>query len=179
MADKQKYQVNTPMFGNLAYDLDALVRERNLEEAGQLPVRQEREEILTRPRAAVHPRAKVSPLALGSVVLLVVMAVGLLMGYVQLTKIATSVTEIKSQLNQLNDEHVSLLTRYEQTYDLATIKETAEAAGMSKPTSGQIEYIDLGGPDAATVYRAGAESAVSGLLQSVKQGWQTAVEYFS
>lgn len=178
MADKQKYQVNTPVYGNLAYDLDALVREHNLEEAGRMLEQQAREETVRRPRAAAQPRAKVSPLTLGGVVLLAVMAVALLLGYVQLTKISASVSDIKSQLNQLNDEHVSLLTKYEQTYDLTTVKETAEKHGMDKPSSSQIEYIDLGGPDTAMVYHGG-ETAISGLLQSVKQGLHRAVEYFS
>lgn len=179
MADEKKYKVNAPVFGSLAYDLDALVLERNLEEAGRVQAERRRQEEAVRPRTVAQPRQRVSPLALGGVVVLIAMAIGLLLGYVQLNSISNSVCELKSQLSQLNDEHVALLTKYEQTYDLATVKETAEAAGMSKPSSGQIEYIDLGGPDAATVYRAGSDSAISGLLDSVKQGWQAAVEYFS
>lgn len=77
---------------------------------------------------------------------LAALAVVLVMGYVQLTTISGSVSEMKNELTQLNTEHVALLTRYEQTYDLASVKEAAEAAGMSKPSSGQITYIDLGQP---------------------------------
>lgn len=32
---------------------------------------------------------------------------------------------------------MALLTAYERTFDLATVKAAAEAAGMSKPSSGQ------------------------------------------
>lgn len=178
MADTQRNRIDTPVYGNLAYDLDALVRERNLEEAGKLQEEQQQRQSRVRTQPAVRPRQRVSPLVLGSVVLLAAMVVGLLLGYVQLTKISTSVSSMKSELSELEDEHVALLTKYEQTYDLATVKETAEAAGMSKPSSGQIEYVDLGGPDAAVVYRADGQSAAQGLLDSVKQGLAAAVEYF-
>jgi hypothetical protein len=178
MADTQRNRIDTPVYGNLAYDLDALVRERNLEEAGKLQEEQQQRQPRVRTQPAVRPRQRVSPLVLGSVVLLAAMVVGLLLGYVQLTKISTSVSSMKSELSELEDEHVALLTKYEQTYDLATVKETAEAAGMSKPSSGQIEYVDLGGPDAAVVYRADGQSAAQGLLDSVKQGLAAAVEYF-
>ncbi|MBQ0038260.1 MAG: hypothetical protein KBS74_06255 [Clostridiales bacterium] len=179
MANKKQYKVNSPVYGNLAYDLDALVLERNLEEAGKMQEEQRRRETVARPRPVARPRQKVSPLALGSVVVLVAMAVALLLGYVRLNTISDSVCEMKAELSQLDDEHVALLTKYEQTYDLATVKETAEKTGMSKPSGSQIEYIDLGGPDAATVYHAAAESAVGGLMDSTKQVWQMAVEYFS
>ena len=110
--------------------------------------------------------------------MLAALAVVLVMGYVQLTTISGSVSEMKNELTQLNTEHVALLTRYEQTYDLASVKEAAEAAGMSKPSSGQITYIDLGSPDSATVYRSGADGFFSKIADTV-DGWlQAAVEYF-
>ena len=51
-------------------------------------------------------------------------------------------------------------------------------AGMSKPTSGQIVYIDLSGSDTAEVYAAGGSAALSGLTDKVSQAWAYAVEYF-
>ena len=102
----------------------------------------------------------------------------LIMGYVKLTTISTGVAEMKSKLAELNDEHVSLLTKYEQTFDLATVKETAEAAGMSKPTSAQIEYVDLSGSDVAVVYQAGAGGLFSDAAESLKKGFEALVEYF-
>ena len=178
MADKQGYQKNTPVYGNLAYDLDALVRERNLERAGRML--DERQQMQSAPRSRQHEasRPQVSLLTLGAVALLAVMAVCVLLGYVKLTRISASVSEIRTELSELERERVALVTKYEQTYDLTTIKQRAEKAGMRKPTSGQIEYIDLGGTDAAKIYRAGSERSENALLQAVKHGWQTAVEYF-
>lgn len=39
---------------------------------------------------------------------------------------------------------MSLVMDYERTFDMAKIKEAAEAAGMKKPTAGQVEYVELG-----------------------------------
>ena len=166
--------------GNLAYDLDALVRERNLEEAGKVHEHERTPQPRQRQRqqTAAQPRPKASPVLVGGIVILAAMVMALIMGYVQLTTISGNVTKLKGELAVLNDEHVSLLTRYEQTFDLATIKETAEAAGMSNPTSAQIEYVDLSGSDVAVVYQAGSDGLLSDLFQGVGEGFASLVEYF-
>ena len=61
---------------------------------------------------------------------------------------------------------------------MATIKETAEAAGMSKPSAGQIEYVELGGSDTAVIYAAGSDGVLNQTLASVKDGFADLVEYF-
>ena len=59
----------------------------------------------------------------------------------------------------------------------AAAQAAAEEAGMSKPTSGQIQYIDLSGADTAVVY--GAEPGiVEKTVTSVKNGVQSLWEYF-
>ena len=183
---ERKRKPDSPVYGNLAYDLDALVRERALEEAGRMePEREQRREpeVVQRPRqrqqAAVQPKAQVSPMLLCSIVVLAVMVVGLLMGHVRLTELSTSVAEIKGELDTLNTEHVALLTKYEQTFEMASVKEAAEAAGMSKPSAGQIEYVELGGPDQAVVYAAGNDGVLDKVFASVENGVLSVLEYFS
>ena len=105
-------------------------------------------------------------------------AVVVLLGYVQLTKISANVTEMKDEISALQEEHVSLLTAYERTFDMTTIKETAEAAGMKKSTAGQVEYVELGGGSKAEVYQAESDSLLSRLTHSVKNGVGALVEYF-
>ena len=178
---------NGPVYGNLAYDLDALVTERALEEAGRMPQRQAEEERQQRPREvqrpkaqpAARPRAHVSPLVLGSVAVLGAMVVFLLLGYVQLTQISGNVAQMKSEMDQLQTEHVALLTEYEQTFEMATVKEAAELAGMSKPSAGQIEYVELGSSDSAVIYAAGSDGVLDRTLASVKDSVLDLVEYFS
>ena len=166
----QPYRKNA-VYGSLAYDLDALVRERQLEEAGKLPSKQQpavQEKPLPRRRPQARAAARPSPLVVGGVVLM--------LGYVTLTDVSGSVSSIKRQISDLDEQHVALLTEYEKTFDLATIKAAAEAAGMSKPTSGQIQYIDLSGSDSVTLYKA--EGSAGGLLDKAKDGWAYVLEYF-
>ena len=101
-----------------------------------------------------------------------------MLGFAQLTRVSASVSSIKSEISDLEEEHVSLLTRYEKTFDLATIKEVAENAGMSKPTSGQIEYIDLSGGDTAVVYRSEGGNALHGIFAQVEAGVSSIWEFF-
>ena len=179
MADQRK-RPGTTVYGNLAYDLDALVRERKLEEAGRVTEQERPAQPQPRRRAAAapQPRVGVSPVLLGGLVVLAVMLMLLIGSYVQMTTISGNVAQLKSELAALDDTHVALLTKYEQTFDLTTIKEAAEAAGMSKPTSAQIEYIDLGGTDTAVVYQAGAGGLLGDLADSVERGFAALVEYF-
>ena len=178
-----KRRPTAPVYGSLAYDLDALVVERQLDEAGIIrpePERRAEEEIVRRPRQeqAVKPKAQVSPLVLGSVAVLATLVVVLLLGYVQLTAVSTSVAEMKSEMEVLSDEHVGLLTKYEQTFEMAAVKEMAEEAGMSKPSVGQIEYVDLGGADSAVVYTADKTNAMDRFFQWVGECAMAVVEYF-
>ena len=177
MAD-QRRRPGTTTYGNLAYDLDNLVRQRNLEEAGKVWEQERQEKAKPRRQEQPQPRTKASPVLVGGIVVLAAMVLLLIMGYVQLTTISGNVADLKSELAALDDQHVSLLTKYEQTFDLATVKETAEAAGMSKPTSAQIEYVDLSGADTAVVYQAGSDGLLSDLFQGVGEGFASLVEYF-
>lgn len=180
MADMRKRQPNTPVYGNLAYDLDALVREHNLEHAGRMDEEQQYVQVRRQPRTRSVPRtkAKASPLLIGSVVLLAAMVIGLMIGYVQLTEASDAVTTIRNDLSEAQDAHVALVTKYEQTFDMTTVKERAEAAGMRKPSSGQIEYIDISGSDAVVIYQSGADGLLARIFTTVKEGIGTAVEYF-
>ena len=172
---------NTAMtYGSLAYDLDSLARERQLEEAGSMPEQrtaapQPKEQPRRRPQAQAVPRP--SALVMGGIVLVCTLVMVLLLGYVQLTTVSNNVSTIKKELATLEEEHVSLLTEYEKTFDLATIKAAAEDAGMSKPSAGQIQYIDLSGSDTAVVY--GDEPGVAArAADSLKKGALSLWEYF-
>ena len=167
---QQKRRPNTMVYGNLAYDLDTLASQRQLEEAAR-PERQSQPQQAPRHRTAARPRQRVSPLALCAVGALAAMAVVLVMGYIQLTAVTGSIS-------QLEDQRVSLVMDYERTFDMAKIKEAAEAAGMKKPTAGQVEYVELGGGSKAEVYQAESDSLLSRLTHSVKNGVGALVEYF-
>ena len=121
---------------------------------------------------------KLKPLRYLKYAVLLVMVVALMLGYVTLTDVSGSVSSIKREIADLDEQHIALLTEYEKTFDLATVKAAAEAAGMSKPTSGQIQYIDLSGSDSVTLYKTDSSGALDGLLDSLERGWSYVLEYF-
>ena len=164
--------------GSLAYDLDALARERALEEAGR--VEEDRREPAAAPRRqpVARPVAKLSPLVLACAALLAGLVVVLLMGYVRLTEVTADITQLKREMSQQEERHVALLTQYEKTFDLASIKEAAEAAGMSKPSASQIYYVDLSAPDSVVVYQQSGTNVLSRIFTSLGHGVCSVVEYF-
>lgn len=170
-------------YGNLAYDLDALAREKQLDEAGKLPqkkVRPAQPEVqpVQRRQSAARAAVRPSPVLLLGTVLVVGMVIALMLCYVKLTGISDNVSSIKREISALEEEHVALLTEYERTFDLAAVKAAAEAAGMSKPSSGQIQYIDLSGADSVEVYAAGGAAALNGFTEKAESLWAYVLEYF-
>ena len=170
-------------YGSLAYDLDALAREKQLDEAGKLPqkkVRPAQPEVqpVQRRQSAARAAVRPSPVLLLGTVLVVGMVIALMLCYVKLTGISDNVSSIKREISALEEEHVALLTAYERTFDLATVKAAAEAAGMSKPSSGQIQYIDLSGADSVEVYAAGGAAALNGFTDKAESLWAYVLEYF-
>ena len=176
MTDERRRNIKM-VYGSLAYDLDTLARERQLEEAGEMPQRTAQPERQPQPQTRRRPQAQAkarpSALTVGGIA-----AVCALLGYVQLTAVSNNVSTIKKELATLEDEHVALLTEYEKTFDLATIKAAAEEAGMSKPSAGQIQYIDLSGADSAVVY-GDEPGVVEKAASSLKEGALSLWEYFS
>lgn len=170
-------------YGSLAYDLDALAREKQLDEAGKLPqkkVRPAQPEVqpVQRRQSAARAAVRPSPVLLLGTVLVVGMVIALMLCYVKLTGISDNVSSIKREISALEEEHVALLTAYERTFDLATVKAAAEAAGMSKPSSGQIQYIDLSGADSVEVYAAGGAATLNGFTEKAESLWAYVLEYF-
>lgn len=170
-------------YGSLAYDLDALAREKQLDEAGKLPqkkVRPAQPEVqpVQRRQSAARAAVRPSPVLLLGTVLVVGMVIALMLCYVKLTGISDNVSSIKREISALEEEHVALLTAYERAFDLATVKAAAEAAGMSKPSSGQIQYIDLSGADSVEVYAAGGAAALNGFTEKAESLWAYVLEYF-
>ena len=170
-------------YGSLAYDLDALAREKQLDEAGKLPqkkVRPAQPEVqpVQRRQSAARAAVRPSPVLLLGTVLVVGMVIALMLCYVKLTGISDNVSSIKREISALEGQHIALLTEYERTFDLAAVKAAAEAAGMSKPSSGQIQYIDLSGADSVEVYAAGGAAALNGFTEKAESLWAYVLEYF-
>ena len=167
-----RYYGGRAVSGSLARDLDWEVRERELRHAGELPRRREAVRVQVREKQHLSVLSAVGFAAVAAAAVLV------LLSYVQLLEISSETVALKTQLATLETENVTLTTQYEQMYDLATVKEAAEAAGMSKPSASQVYYIDLSDGDRAVVYQKEGPSVLSRLLSSLHHGVYAVVEYF-
>ena len=182
--DLRYRQAEYSMSGSLAYDLDWAVRERELRHAGEAPRHKAQEpvreapQVRTAARTAVRQRQHVSLLSLVGVGAVVGMAILMLMGYVQLTVLSEDTVALKEELEALKTENVTLTAQYEQMFDLATVREAAEAAGMGKPSASQVYYLDLSGGDSAVVYQKEAPSILSRVLTTLNHSIYAVVEYF-
>ena len=177
---KRRYY-NTPgvVDGNLARELNTDELRHRLETSGQLDFDQQyrkrketQAELIARQRAKakaqVRPAQKASLLPVIGFISVAVMMVGVLMCYAEINAISGEIVEMKQQISQLEVEQVSLNARYEQAFDTATVKEAAQAAGMSMPSDSQIYYIDLPGQDQAVAYGAQRGGALTKLAALVK-----------
>jgi len=186
---KGKYRTPGVIDGNLARRYDQQELERRLERSGQLDFDQQykrrqvsRAEQIARQRAktkaAARPVQRVAPAMMLGFAAVACMLVCLLMCYIRINAISNSIVDMKSEITRLETEQVTLLTRHEQAFDLATVKEAALAAGMSQPSESQIYYIDLPGQDQVTV-RGGVEtSPVRQAAAAVQQKLDGVLAYF-
>ncbi len=181
-AGKLRYNSRSAVYGDLAYDLDRELRERELRHAGELPRRQEKAAEQPRVRSVsqvqVRQRQHVSVLSVLGFGAVAALAVVVLMSYIQLTVLSAETVELQSQLATLQTENMNLSNQYEQMFDLDAVKEASEAAGMSRPSSGQIGYIDLSDGDTAVVYQQEEPGFFSQMLSSLNHGIYAVVEYF-
>ena len=168
--------------GSLARDLDWAVREWELRHAGEAPRHQEQvrqqPKVHAAPKVLVRERQQVSLFSLLGFAAVAGLAVLVLMSYIQLTALASDTVALKKQLSTLETEHATLTAQYEQMFDLTTVREAAEAAGMTKPSTSQICYLDMAGGDSAIVYQQEEPSVLSSVLTSLNHGVYAVVEYF-
>lgn len=165
---QRAYRTPGVVNGNLARKLDSRELERRLDNSGRMDFDQlyERERMTDAQRrakqrakvkASVRQAQPVSLLAVGGALCVAGLMVVLLLCYVKMNTISRSIVAMKTQITQLEVDQVSLLTRHAQAFDLSTVKEAAEAAGMTQPTDSQVFYIRLPGENRATAHRTGGK----------------------
>ncbi len=180
---KSKYVVD----GSAARELEWDVWEgelRQVEEApqhwtGERQQTKAKPKVRTAEKVQVRERQHVSVFSVAGVSAVIALAVMVLVSCIQLTVLSAETVALKNQLAALETENVRLTAQYEQMFDLATVKEMAEAAGMSKPSSSQVSYLNLSAGDQAIVYEQESNSVLAGVLTSVGSGISAVVEYFS
>lgn len=164
---------------NYAYDGSAV---RVLEEEENYEVRththtHRRHQELSRPKAVVRPAGKVSLFAVAGFAAVAVLAVLILMSYVQLSAISGEVVSLNSRMTQLRSEEATLRARYELAYDLGAIEKAVTSDGsMSRPQAGQMIYVDLTEPDSVVLYNQ--EETTGSFLESVEEIVGSIFAYF-
>ena len=173
-----RYRGKQAVNGSLAYDLDYAVRERELRHAGEASRAQEKPKVRSVSETQVRARQYVSKLTVLSVAAIMALATVVLMNYVQLTLLSADTVKLQNQLTELETENVNLTAQYQQMFDMASVKEAAEAAGMGKPSSTQMDRLDLGEGDSAVAYRQERPGLLRRILASLHGGVCAVVEYF-
>lgn len=172
-------------YGNVAYDLDYMgnvaVEQGTAERVYQpQPKVRPRVRVRTRAKVQVREQERVAPFAVTGFLAVAVIAVVVLLSYIQLYQVNTEAVELRSQLSALKTEEAKLSAQYEKTFDMKEIEESLLSSGaMVQPKSNQIIYLDLSEPDSAVLY--GQEEEVSGFqsfLEQIKTLLADAVEYF-
>lgn len=179
-ASDMRYRGRQAVNGSLAYDLDYAVPGRESRRAKEAPKarKEAKAKVYAAPRVLLRARQYVSPLAVLSVAAIMGLALLVLLSYVQLTLLSSETVKLRSQLEKLEAENVELTAQYYQMFDMASVKEAAEAAGMAKPTSTQTGRLDLSAGDSAVSYRQKESGLLSRVLSSLHGGVYAVVEYF-
>ena len=179
-ARDMRYRGRQTVDGSLAYDLDYAVRERELRHAGEAPKARgkAKPKVHAAPHVLVRERQSISFLTVLSVAAIMGLALMVLMNYAQLTLLSAETVKLQSQLTELETEHVDLTAQYQRMFDMASVKEAAEAAGMSKPSSSQMGHLDLSAGDSAVAYRQEEPGLLHRILSSLHGGVYAVVEYF-
>jgi cell division protein FtsL len=177
-ARDMRYRGKQAVNGSLAYDLDYAVRERELRHAGEVPRTREKAKVHEKPRVLIRARQYISPLTVLSIAAVLGLSLLVLLSYVQLTQLSAETVKLQNQLQELDTENANLTAQYQRMFDMASVKEAAEAAGMSKPSSTQMSRLDLSAGDSAVAYLKKEPGLFSRLLSSLHGGVYAVVEYF-
>jgi len=132
----------------------------------------------TRPKIRIREAGFVSPFAVFGFAGVAVLAVLILMSYVQLSTISNDVVTLNSEMTRLRSEEAILRARYELAYDLSAIEDSFTTDGsMCRPQSGQVIYVDLAEPDSVVVYENGQQTSGS-FIDAVKDLVDSILSYF-
>ena len=187
--DPRSYRTPGVVNDNLARDLTRRELEERLERSGQIDFDQQyrrpqetNADQLSRQRQARKATVRQAPsvpiVAVFGGAALAVLAVMIVNCHVQINAMSSGSVTMKQQIRELEIEQISLQTRYEQAFDLATVKEAAEAAGMHQPGEGQVIYINLPGEDQAVTGVEKDENGLTNIFAKLSQHVYAVLEYF-
>lgn len=177
MATAATKRHNFRVYGNVAYD-PAYAPEREREGRVE-PLIRPRERVVGRERVRVRQAGYVAPTAVIGFLAVAVMAVLILMSYIQITDASNQIVRLRHEADALATEHTDLMTQYELAFDLKTVEEQVTASGkMVQPGAGQIISLNLSEPDSAKVYEEPKENPLGELWGSLTDAVENIGAFF-
>lgn len=137
------------------------------------------ERILPEKRQRVKVKAAIAPFGLVGLMVVACMLILVVFGYVQLYEATERVSDLKSDLNALQQEQVILESLYESSIDLDYIELRAAELGLSVPTRDQTVYLNLTGSDRAEIYTVEKSNLFQRIIQAIESSASGLVEYLS
>lgn len=179
VTEKRRYNQTTN--GNVAYDLNNQRNTVPVPDGGQ-PYRNPRRQRRTRngevarrrtsvrPRIRLRPIESVTPFAVVGFALALVMAVLVLVSYVQLNQVYANTVSLQNQLTELQTKGDSLKAEYEEVFNTEKLQKAVDKAGnLSPSTSDQVVYVELSDPDNVVVFnREEKPTGIDAFLESVR-----------
>ena len=166
--NEERYISGKPIFGSAAPELDISAPE--VEERPN-------ERVSIRSKTKAVNRQGISLFAVAGWACVAVLAVALLMSYIELNTLSNQSYELSSELTELQAEEARLVIEYESTFRLDEVEEYAvNMLGMTRADSDQIKYLDNRTEDKAVVLDG--NGAASGLGAKLKSLLTTIAEYF-
>ena len=106
-----------------------------------------------------------------------ILAVALIMSYIELNVLANQSYELKGELETLQIEETRLLIEYESTFQLDEVEEYAtNMLGMVRADNDQIKYLDNRAEDRAVVVSESVNG--TGFSAKMKSFFTAVAEYF-
>ncbi len=118
----------------------------------------------------------VTPARLFCAVFVAILCVSLIYSQMMLTVKTHELSQCESDLKMLESTHVSLMSKYEQQYNVDYIAEYAEnTLGMVKLSTSQVEYIELARE--AGIEVTSSAPTTGGVVGSLVRGFTALLEY--
>ncbi len=142
-------------------------------------------EVTERPKERVSIRTKtkavsqqgISLFAVAGWACMIVLAVALLMSYIELNTLANQSYELREELEVLQIEETKLQIEYESTFRLDEVEEYAtNMLGMVRAGNDQIKYLSNRAEDQAVILDT--NNVETGFSASLKSLFTTIAEYF-
>ena len=133
------------------------------------PQVQPRENVGTRPEAAVRQQSPVSLFAIVGFAAAALCVFLLLSAGAQLAVVSDETIDLRNELSELETEAATLQAQYEQAYDLAAIEKELTANGtMVKANSANTVYLDLSEAD-SVIYYEQAAAGIPGFVDRLEE----------